>query len=77
MLVEKENDSYHFCVDYQHLNAVTRMDVLPLPGVDDTLNTLSQTQYFFTLDLATGYWLIQMDKDSQVLIHILDIMNFD
>ena len=53
------------------------MDVLPLPGVDDTLNTLSQTQYFFTLDLATGYWLIQMDKDSQVLIHILDIMNFD
>ena len=41
------------------------MDVFPLPRVDDTLDMLSQTQYFSTLDLAAGYWQVQMDKDSQ------------
>ena len=33
--------------------------------VDDTLDMLSQTQYFSTLDLTAGYWQVQMDKDSQ------------
>ena len=80
VLVEKKDGSYRFCVDYRRLNAVTRMDVFPLPQVDDTLDMLSQTQYFSTLDLAAGYWQVQMDKDSQekqLLIHILDIMNFE
>ena len=41
------------------------MDVFPLPRVDNTLDMLSQTQYFSTLDLAAGYCLVQMDHDSQ------------
>ena len=64
-LVEKGDGSYRFCVDYRHLNAVTKMDVFPLVRVDDTLDMLSHTQYFSTLDLAAGYWQVQMDKDSQ------------
>ena len=38
--------------------------VLTLPRVDDTLDMLSQTRYFSTLDLAAGYWQVQMDSDS-------------
>ena len=56
ILVEKRDGSYRFCVDYRRLNAVTKMDVFPLPHVDDTLDMLSQTWYFSTLDLAAGYW---------------------
>ena len=41
------------------------MDVFPLPRVDDTLDMLSQTQFFPTLDLAAGYWQVRMDKASQ------------
>ena len=33
--------------------------------MDDTLDMLSQTWYFSTLDLAAGYWQVQMDNDSQ------------
>ena len=65
ILVEKRDGSYHFCVDYRCLNAVTKIDVFPLPRVDDTLDMLSQTWYFSTLDLTAGYWQVQMDNDSQ------------
>ena len=65
VLVEKKDDSYCFCIDYRCLNAVTRMDVFPLPKVDDTLDMLSQTQYFSILDLAARYWQVQMNKGSQ------------
>ena len=44
---------------------MTKIDVFYLPQVDDTLDILSQTQYFSTLDLAAGYWQVQMDNDSQ------------
>ena len=55
------------------------MVVFPLPCVDDTLDMLSQTQYFSTLDFAAGFWQVRMDKDSQektAFNTVPDIMNF-
>ena len=64
-LIKKKDGSQHFCVDYRQLNGLTKMDVFPLPRVDDTLDMLSQTQYFSMLDLAARYWQVRMDRDSQ------------
>ena len=63
------------------MNGLTNMDVFPLPHVDDTLDMLSQTQYFSMLDLAAGYWQVRMDRDSQektafTEAHALDTMSF-
>ena len=52
VLIEKKDGSHRFCVDYRWLNGLTKLDVFPLPHVDDTLDIPSQTQYFSTLDLA-------------------------
>lgn len=51
-------------VDFRKLNAHTIGDAYPLPRIDDILDQLSQSKYFTTLDLASGY--------HQVLIHKKD-----
>ena len=52
-------------VDYCKLNAITKMDVYPLPMIDDSLDLLSGQQFFTTLDLASGYWQVQMAEDAR------------
>jgi len=41
------------------------MDTFPLPRMDDLLDLLAKTSYFTTLDLASGYWQVEMYADSQ------------
>ena len=48
------------------MNAVTRKDAYPMPRVDDTLDTLGGSKFFSTLDLANGYWQVEVEeKDTQ------------
>ena len=56
---------------------MTKMDIFPLPRVDDTLDMLSQTQYFSTLDLAAGYWQVVILRRKRLSVHIQDTMNFE
>ena len=65
VLVAKKDGTTHFCVDYQKLNAITKMDVYPLPRIDDSLDLLSGNSYFSTLDLASGHRQVGMSKESQ------------
>jgi len=47
------------------VNSVTHKDAYPLPRVDDTLDTLSGSNWFSTIDLKSGYWQVEMAPEDR------------
>jgi len=64
VLVPKKDGSHRFCVDYHRINAITRKDVYPLPRIEDILSALGEAKYFSTLNLASGYWQVELDDEA-------------
>ena len=65
VLVKKKDGTHRFCVDYRQLNSITKTDNFPLPRIDDLLDQLGESKYFSSIDLASGFWQIQMHSSSQ------------
>ena len=67
MVPKKESNSFRFCVDFRKLNKISVMDNFPLPNISDALDSLGMTKpkYFSTIDLAAGYWQIELEESSK------------
>lgn len=65
VLVRKKNGKLRFCVDYRPLNKVTKRDEYPLPRIDDMLDSLGGSAWFTSLDLASGYWQVEMEPSDR------------
>ena len=65
VMVKKKDGSWRFCVDYRKLNDMTRKDSYPLPHIDDTFDTLAGSKYFCALDLASGYWQVEVEEKDR------------
>ena len=42
-------------------------DAYSLPRIDEMLDCLNRAQWFTSLDLKSGYWQVELDKDSKAL----------
>ena len=56
---------WRFCVDFCKVNDVTIKDAYPLPQINDLIDSLEGHSYFTTLDLASGYWQVELDESSK------------
>ena len=46
---------WHICVEFWELNKATLKDNFPFPFIDQVLDTLSDKQYFYFIDMYSGY----------------------
>ena len=65
VLVTKKDVSVRFCINFRKVNSVTRKDAYPLPRIIDCLDTLGGSEWFCTLDLASGYWQVPMKQEDR------------
>jgi len=65
VMVKKKDGTWRFCIDYRKLNSLTRKDSYPLPHIEDTLDALAGSHYFCALDLASGYWQVQVAQEDK------------
>ena len=66
MVYAKNKDgSLRLCFDYRALNSKTLPDRMPLPRINDIIDTLGGMKYFSTLDLSKAYHQGYMEKNSR------------
>jgi len=63
--VRKKDGSWRFCVDYRRLNRLTIQDAYPLPRIDESLDALTGSKFFSTLDLLSRYWQVPLSPEAQ------------
>ena len=61
----KKNGTWRFCIDFCKINAVTHRDAYPLPRIDETLDSLANASLFLSLDMASGYWQVELEESAK------------
>ena len=63
--VRKKNGRLRLCIDFRKLNARTVQDSYALPRIEDTLDSLSGSKIFSTLDLRSGYYQVEIEENDK------------
>ena len=65
VIVPKKGGKWRICVDYRELNKANKKDHIPLPFIDQVLDTLAGKKYFSFLDGYSGYNQISITPKYQ------------
>ena len=67
VVVPKSNKKVRICVDLTQLNKCVKRERHIMPSVDHTLAQLSNAKIFSKLDVNSGFWQIELSKQSALL----------
>ena len=62
---KKTNGSARLCIDLRNLNDVNVKDCYLLPLLRDCINALEGCRYFTTLDMASGYYQLEVAEEDR------------
>ena len=65
LFVKKKDGTLRMCVDYRKLNDITKKWKFPIPRVDALLDSLGKARWYSKLDLCSGYYQVEVEKDSR------------
>ena len=65
LLVQKPDKSWRLVINYIELNKICKKRCYPMPNVDDYITALRGYSYYTILDLAHGYFQIELGKDER------------
>ena len=65
VMVPKKTRGWRLCADYRPVNGVTRKDSYPLPRIDESLDLVSGSSWFSSLDLRSGYYQVPLAPESR------------
>ena len=67
VVVPKKNGTLRICLDPQDLNRAIRREHYPLPTIEDIATRLHEAKIFTVLDVAKGFWHVELDESSSLL----------
>lgn len=65
VIVKKKDGSIRICIDYRRLNLITVKETFPCPFIGELLEETTGWRVFSVLDMASGYYQIEMDENSK------------
>jgi len=65
VMVPKKLGGWWLCPDYRAVNGVTKKDSYPLPRIDESLDLVSGSSWFSSLDLRSGYYQVPLAPETQ------------
>ena len=65
VLINKNDGSKRFCIDFRTLNRITVFDAEPLPDPEHIFASISQDAYFSKFDLTKGYWQVPVEENAK------------
>ena len=55
------------CIDYRRVNHLTRLMVYPMPLISDLLKDLDKALWYYSLDMASGFWVVEMTERAKLI----------
>jgi hypothetical protein len=65
LLVRKKDQSWRFCVNFRHLNALTVKQKYPVPIIEELMDELQGASWFSSLDLRASFHQILLKEGDE------------